>query len=193
MAAAKKKATRTKAKAKAAPEPEVEEEDELEELELEELDEDEEEEAPASKSKAKKKATKKVEKDTWGTRELAEYIADEIGNEYSTKELRVLLRKMAKDGQLEWEVSQGSGSRYEWSGPTDPEVKAILKRVKSGEIEEARKEALDKLKEQQAAKRKNAPKKTTKKGKKKAEPEVEELEDDEELEELEDDEDEDDD
>lgn len=187
--AAAKKATKAKAKAKSAPEPEVEDEDEIEELELEELDEDEdEEEAPkAKKAPAKKKATKKAQKETWGTRELAEYIAEEIGNEYSTKELRVLLRKMAKDGELEWEVSQGSGSRYEWSGPADKEVKRILKRVKSGEIEEARKEALDKLKEQQAEKRKNEPKK----GKKKAEPEVEELEDDEDFEELEDEDDED--
>lgn len=182
--AAKKKATSTKSKSKAKKAPEV---DEIEELELEELDEDEEvEEKPKAKKKAKSKKSKKAEKTTWGTRELAEYIAEEIGNEYSTKELRVLLRKMAKEGELDWEVSQGSGSRYEWDGPDDPEVQAILERVQGGEIEEARAEALEKLKESQAKKRaaskKGSKKKTSKKSKKAAEEDEEELEDDEELE-----------
>lgn len=121
-----------------------EELDELEEIELDDLDE---EEAEETEVKTDARAVK------FGTRELANYIEEEIGREYQPKELRVLLRKMARAGELDHEVKQGGGKRYSWDGPDDPEVQAILARVQGGEIEDARQEALDKLKERQTLKR----------------------------------------
>lgn len=163
----------TRSKTKAAP---VEDD----ELELEELEETE--EAPA---KGKKAAADEV----WGVRDLIALIKEKTGKEYSPREVRTLLRKMARDGsnRVEREVIAGNKSRYSWDGPSDPEVKTILAAVKGGEIEAGKKEALDKLKADKAAKQ--AAKGETpaaKKGKKAAPP----VDDEDELEEL-DDEDED--
>ena len=84
------------------------------------------------------------------------------------------------------EIVAGNKSRYAWSGPDDPEVKAILRAVKGGEVEAGKKEALDKLKEQKAAKAAAKGDAPAKKGKKTPPP----ADDDDELEEIEDDDDE---
>lgn len=165
-------ATATK-KAAAKPAP-VEDDD----LELEELDEAT-EEAPAKGKKA-------AEDDVWGVRNgLIPLLKERTGKDYTPREVRTLLRKMARDGsgRVEREVIAGNKSRYAWSGPDDPEVKAILKAVKGGEIEAGKKEALDKLKADKAAKQ-AAKGDTPATAKKKAKPPV----DDDELEELDDDE-----
>lgn len=129
---------------------EVEEidEDEVELEEIDEVDEDE-DEAPAKA----KKAAKAAEPEIWGVRSLIELLKEKTGKEYQPREVRTLLRKLAREGGgVEREIIAGNKSRYEWTGPTDPEVKAILKSVKSGAIETSKKEALDKLKADKAKK-----------------------------------------
>jgi len=151
-----------------------------EDLELEELEDETEEadEAPAAD-------------EVWGVRNgLIPLIKEKTGKDYTPREIRTLLRKMAREenARIDREVIPGNKSRYAWDGPDDPEVKAILKAVKGGEVEAGKKEALDKLKADKAAKT-AAEGKTAKKGKaKKAAPPVDD--DDDELEEIDDDDDE---
>lgn len=168
-------ATRKKA---AAPVEELEDDD----IELEE----EEEEAPKPKSKAK---AKPAEDDVWGIRNgLIPLLKEKTGKEYTPREIRTLLRKMAREdnARIEREIIAGNKARYVWSGPSDPEVKAILTAVKGGEVEQGKKEALDKLKEQKAAKQAAKGNTPTKRGKaKKATPPPDD--DDDEFEELDDD------
>jgi len=148
------------------------EEDELEELE----------ESETSTEAAK-------EDEIWGiSNGLIPLIKEKLGKDYTPREVRTLLRKMAReDGTVDREVIPGNKSRYSWSGPKDPEVIAILKEIKGGAIEASKKAALDKLKADKAAK---APKPEAKAAKakatKKAAPPVD---DDDDLDELEDDDD----
>jgi hypothetical protein len=71
----------------------------------------------------------------------------------TTRELRTLLRKMARDGRLDREIVAGNRARWEWSGPTDPEVLAVLKAFKAGELDADKKEKLDALKARKAEQR----------------------------------------
>lgn len=109
MATATKRRTSTK-KAKVE-EPEIEDD----------VVEDEASEEPAPKAKAKKAA-----KETKGTAWLVEHVNEKLGLELSGFTMRTVLRKMAKDGELDRE----SRSRYEFTGPGDPVVKAVIKHVK---------------------------------------------------------------
>lgn len=142
---ATKKATaksKAKAKPKAKPEAEVEEVTEVEETE------ETKDETP------------------FGVRDLCALILKKTGKEYNPREVRSLLRKMAREDEarVDREIIAGNKARYEWDGPKDPEVLAVLKAVGGGEIEAAKKEALDKLKSDKA---KKAAKKTKSKAKKK--------------------------
>jgi hypothetical protein len=178
------------AKPKPAPEP-VEEE--LEELEAESEDFEEIEEAEPETAPAKgAKTARRDDQVTYGVAHLAKYLSEQTGKEVTTRELRTLIRKMARDdsGRVNREIVAGNRSRYDWPlGLKDPEVKAIVKAYLGGEAEEAKKQALAALQERNAKKRaeaaKTAPAKPTAKKaavKKVAEP-VEEVddEDDEEL------------
>jgi len=141
-----------------------------EDVELDELDDDVAEEETSSKANEV----------TFGVRDLAEYLSKKTGKTIKPKDLRTLLRKMAREDnpRVDREVVAGNRSRYDWpNGLKDPEVQRVVKAVVGGELEAGKKEALDALK---------ARKGKTKKSKAEAEPE--ELEDDVE-EELEDDED----
>ncbi len=142
----------------------VEEDDiELEELDAEvDDDDDEEDEAPAKAKKAK------VEDNIWGVRQLCDYIMEKTGKEYNPREMRNLLRKMAREenARIDREIVAGNKARYEWSGPKDDEVKRIIAAVKGGEIEDAKKEALDKLKADKAKRDATKAKKTNGNGKK---------------------------
>ena len=133
----------------------VEEVEADEEVELEELDAEVEEEAPKKGAKA--------EDDVWGVRQLIALVKSKTGKEYTPREVRTLLRKMAREdnARINREIVPGNKSRYAWSGPNDPEVKAVLKAVGAGEIEEGKKAALDKLKADKAAKAAASPAKTT--------------------------------
>lgn len=135
--------------------------DELDDLELEEVEDEDEveevEEAPQKKGRkpaAKKAAAPKkkpVNAVEFGTAELLALIEKEHGKAYDGRQLRVLLRKMKAAGELPGEAADGK--RYSFTGPEDPQVQAIIQRVKSGEIDEATQAALEKLKKDAEAKR----------------------------------------
>jgi hypothetical protein len=168
-------ATKTKKKAEKAPEPEVE---------LDELADDEVEETPTKKGGQ--------EEVTFGASDLAAHLSKESGKKVTPRELRTLIRKMARDGsnRVNREIVPGNRARYNWSGLDDPEVQAIIAAFNGGELEADKKAKLEELKQRKAEK-KAAGEKTGKKAKgkgkaKKAEP-VAEVEDDEDLE-LDDDE-----
>lgn len=151
--------------------------------------EDDEEEAPApkaKKAKAEKPAKAAAPKIEFGTKELADHVNKEAGTAYDAYNLRILLRKLTKEGILERVESEGR-ARYSFTGPKDPQVVAIVKAVKEGAADKAKQERLDKLKADRAAKKAAEPK--TAKAKKAAkvvadtEPEADE-EDDFDVEEL---------
>lgn len=148
MAKTKSKANSKKAKA-------VVEDDEDEDLDLEELDEDEAEE---TKPKSKKGSDDEV---AFGASDLAALLSEKTGKKITARDLRTQLRRMARRGDIERDIVAGNKSRYSWSGPNDPEVKKIIKAVLAGEMEDAKKEQLAKLKEQKA--KKDAKKKKSKK------------------------------
>lgn len=171
------------AKKKPAPAPEPEELDELEELE-----EDEVEEAPKKKGGAAAEVT-------FGVSDLVAHIKEKTGKDVSTRELRTLIRKMARDGsgRVDREIVPGNRTRYDWSGPKDPEVVAIVKAFTGGELEADKKAKLDELKARKAEKtakkkaekekaEKAAAKKTATKSKAKAKAAPEPDEDDDDLE-----------
>ncbi|MGX9924160.1 hypothetical protein ACWIG4_30400 [Streptomyces sp. NPDC002248] len=130
-------------------EDEAEDDDELEELEEDEAVDTK----PAPK---KKKATTDV---TFGVSDLCALIKSETGNDVTPRELRTLIRKMARDGsgRVNREIKAGNRTRYDWAGPNDPEVRKIVQAYKGGELEADKKEKLQALKDrkakQQAAKR----------------------------------------
>jgi hypothetical protein len=167
-----------KKKGKPAPEPEELEDDELEteDDELEELDEDEATEAAPKKKKSKASDDDEV---VFGASDLAKLASKGREKPITPRDLRTLLRKMARDGRLNREITAGNRTRYSWSGPDDPEVKKILKALSAGELEQGKQEALAKLKEQKAAKQAEKAKAEAK-TKKKAKPVVEDDEDDDE-------------
>ena len=176
---------RAAAKAKAAEAAAAAAAEELEEDEdIEELEEDEVEETPAKANK--------LPEITFGAAALAALLEKKTGKKVSTRELRTLLRKMARDGRLNREIIPGNRARYDWTGPNDPEVKAVVKAFTAGELEADKQEKLQALKDRKAEKKvaadavaaKTPAKKTTKKA---AKPVVEVDEDDDELE-LDDDE-----
>jgi len=129
LTAAQKKAAADK-KAKAAAEAAA-----AEEVEVDEVEETEETEP------------------TFGVADLVKLIADKLKKTTTTRELRTLLRKMARDGRLDREIVAGNRARWEWAGPEDPEVKAVLKAFKAGELEADKKEKLDALKARKAEKK----------------------------------------
>lgn len=160
-------AAKTKAKSKKTAEPTPDED-----LDLEELSEDEVEEAPKKKGGAQQEVT-------FGASDLAKYLSEKSGKTVSPRELRTLIRKMARDGsaRVNREIVAGNRSRYNWSGLEDPEVKAIIAAFDGGELEADKKAKLEELKAKKAEKKaKGEP--TGKKAKKqKAKAKVEETED----------------
>lgn len=124
----------------------------------------------ARKAAAKTETTEKAAVEVKDTNWLAGVIADKTGKEYTTYQLRILLRKLTKDGVIE----RGEG-RYTFKGVNDPTVKAIVKAVKDGALEAETKEKTATAKKQAAAKRTaaKAPASASRKRKPKAEPEPE--------------------
>lgn len=118
--------------------------------------------------KSTPKATKPVEpvveatteeETAFGVADIAELIKVETGKEVKTRDLRTLLRKMARDGRLDREIVAGNRERWSWTGPEDPEVAKITEAYSNGELEADKKEKLDALKkrkEQQRAEKKAA-------------------------------------
>ena len=89
----------------------------------------------------------------FGVRALIALIKERTGKDYKPREVRNLLRKLARDGAIDREIVPGNKTKYAWDGPSDPEVKAVLKAVKGGAIETAKTEQLNKLKADKAAKK----------------------------------------
>lgn len=140
---------------KAAPAVETVEDDAFEELEdtdLEELEDDDEveEEAPKTRKRTAK-AAKSVKTDTstdnvYSTNWLAEYVTEVTGENYDARSVRMLLRKMANDGTLARVVGEDR-SRYTFpKGENDPIVKAVIKRIKSGELKAVKAEGIERAK-----------------------------------------------
>jgi hypothetical protein len=63
----------------------------------------------------------------------------------------MVLRKLARDEVIEREIGTDR-SRYTFSGPADPRVKAVLRSVRSGAVETAKAEGIEKAKATRAAK-----------------------------------------
>lgn len=213
MPATRARKSTTKPKAAPVVEPDELEEDDVEvesdDEELEELEEDE----PTTTKPASKKSTA-TQNVTFGVRDLVALIKKKTGEDTDPRSIRTLIRKMARDksGRIDREIKAGNRERYDWSGPNDPEVLAIVEAFKGGELEAEKKAKLDKLKADKAAKaaakkaasaeveeddedeapapKRKAPAKKTTAARRKAKPApVEEVEDDEELD-LDDDDDE---
>lgn len=172
--APKRTTRRTKAAAKPAPEPVEEDDDELEDV-AEDADEDE-DEAPA------KPKAKKIEH---GSQWLAEYVNEQCGTEHSAYTLRALIRKLVKEGKYERAVGTDR-SRYEYTGPSDPKVKAIIAAIKAG-ADKKNTDRADNLKKAREAKAKKAAEKAKSAPAEEVEELDEEIEDlDEEIEEIDD-------
>lgn len=151
--------------------------DEDEDVELEELD------ADAEESDGKAKKASKLPEVKFGVADLAAYLSKKVNRDVSTRELRTLIRKMAREDtpRVTREIVPGNRTRYDWGdqGINHPEVQAIIAAVTGGEMEADKKEKLAKLKEDKAKKAAAKSKTTkTKKGRRKAAPEPEPVEDD---------------
>lgn len=117
---------------------------------------------PAAKTKAPVKAAVKTKAPVeavesteveFGVSDIAELISVKFNKVVKTRDLRTLLRKMARDGRLNREIVAGNRDRWVWTGPNDPEVDTILDAFENGELEADKKEKLDALKERKAAQR----------------------------------------
>ena len=122
-------------------------------------EEDDEEEEVVVKKPAKKAATKKAapkakttDDDALGTAWLVEHVNETLGTEHPATAVRVVLRRLAKNGKLDREVGE-TRSRYAFTGPTDPVVKAVVKAIKDGAIKADRDEKLGALKAKKASKK----------------------------------------
>ena len=112
---------------------------------------------PAAKAAAKpaaKPAPAEVEateeETAFGVSDVVELIAVRTGKTVKTRDLRILLRKMARDGRLNREIIAGNRNRWVWDGPEDPEIDAILEAFEAGELEADKKEKLEALKKRKA-------------------------------------------
>lgn len=99
---------------------------------------------PAGEKPTKPAAPKRAPIE-FGTNWLAELVTQETGKSVDSFALRAVLRRMAGQGTLKREIGV-ERARYEFSGPNDPTVKAVLAAYKSGEADEAKKEKLAALK-----------------------------------------------
>jgi hypothetical protein len=155
---------KTKTKAE---EPEADEDD----LELEDLDTD------AEEDEDDKPKSQEVE---FGASDLAKYLSEKTGKTISPRDLRALIRKMAREDtpRVNREITPGNRTRYNWPGGLkNPEVKQIVKAVTGGEMEADKKAKLEELKARKA--KKTVEKAKAKKGKKAKAAEVEEIDVDE--------------
>lgn len=123
--------------------------EELDDDDLELVDDDDAETAkPKGKAKGKNKSAEKPapkaerESNILGASWLAEHINEELGTNLTAANVRVILRKMAADGDIEREVGTDR-ARYSFTGEKDATVRAVLKRVRSGEATSNKAEALE--------------------------------------------------
>ena len=114
--------------------------------------------ATAKKQTAKPAPAKVVEatpepEAIFGVQDVADLIKVKTGKTVKTRDLRTLLRKMARDGRLNREIIAGNRARWEFEGPSDPAVEAILEAYEAGELDADKQEKLAALKERKAEQR----------------------------------------
>lgn len=124
-----------------------------------------------------------------GTAWLTEHVNEECGTDMTSAQVRTLLRRMVRNGELEREIGEDR-SRYEFpKGANDPIVKAVVKAVKSGEAKEAQRERLEQVKAKASAKsaaaEKPAAKKAAPKGRSRSKAKAAEVIDDDDFEDIE--------
>lgn len=105
--------------------------------------------APAKKA-APVEVAETTEDTTFGVTGVAELIKQRTGNVVKTRDLRILLRKLARDGRLDREIVAGNRAKWEFDGPEDPRVETIIEAFENGELEADKKEKLDALKARKA-------------------------------------------
>ena len=94
----------------------------------EDLDDDldveveEEDEAPAPKSRRAPAKKAAPAKEVLGTAWLKEHVNDTLGADHESTKLRIVLRKLIKDN----EIDSPKDGRYIFTGPRDPNVKAVI-------------------------------------------------------------------
>lgn len=108
--------------------------------------------APA-KAKVTVPAAETTEDEIFGVADVASLIKTRFGKDVKTRDLRTLLRKMARDGRLDREIIAGNRARWEFEGPEDPRVEAILEAYGAGELDQDKAEKLAALKERKAEQR----------------------------------------
>lgn len=89
----------------------------------------------------------------FGVSDVADLIQVRTGKVVKTRDLRTLLRKMARDGRLDREIVAGNRARWEFEGPTDARVEAIIEAYEAGELDADKAEKLAALKERKAEQR----------------------------------------
>ncbi len=87
---------------------------------------------PAKKAPAKKAAAKAEPKEEkaaggQGTAWLTETVNEALGTEHESTKIRIVLRKLIKDGTIE----SPKDGRYVFTGPRDPNVKAVIAALKA--------------------------------------------------------------
>jgi hypothetical protein len=109
--------------------------------------------AKAKTAAAKPAPTPEVEEaedEIFGVAGVAELIKVRTGKTVKTRDLRILLRKLARDGRLDRKIVAGTRARWEFDGPEDPRVAVILEAYDNGELEADKKAKLDALKQRKA-------------------------------------------
>jgi hypothetical protein len=122
MAARTATATRSRRTTKKAAPLEEDLDDEVEEVEEDDVEEEEEEEAPAPRRGRRPAAKAATNGEVHGTAWLKEHVNDTLDTDHESTKLRIVLRKLIKDGTIE----SPKDGRYVFSGPRDPNVKAII-------------------------------------------------------------------
>lgn len=89
---------------------------------------------------------------TLGTKWLADVVNEAAGTNYSSYQLRILLRKLTKEGVIDREEGN-----YSFSGEDDPKVVAVVDAVKGGALEREKKERVASARATKAAKKAAAP------------------------------------
>lgn len=100
----------------------------------------------ATKTATKPAAETTEKAEAKGTNWLAEHVNAETGSSYDGYGIRILLRSLTKEGVIE----RGEG-RYNFAGPRDKTVLAVVKAVKSGAADKAKAERLESLKAKKTA------------------------------------------
>jgi hypothetical protein len=116
--------------------------------------------AKAAPAKAAPAPEPEVEEEAeiFGVASVADLIKVRTGKTVKTRDLRILLRKLARDGRLDRKIVAGNRARWEFDGPEDPRVAVILEAYDNGELEADKKEKLDALKARKAAQKAEAAK-----------------------------------